>query len=73
MKEKLTSLQEGNLHKAGLMSNLQGGKGSKAWPEHITCLVGWWRRHEMDLERTEKEFKTSAEIRRRNLEKESKT
>ena len=41
-------------------------------------MVGWWRRHERDLERTEKEFRKtemekSAEIQRRNLEKQSRT
>ena len=44
----------------------------------MTGLVGWWRWHERDLERTEKEFKKpemekSAEIQKRNLEKHSKT
>ena len=78
MKEKLHSLQEGNLHKEGLLPNLQGGKVSKAWSEHMTGLVGWWRRYKSDLERTEKEFKKtemekSVEIQRRNLEKHSKT
>ena len=42
-------------------------KSSTYWSVNMTSLVGWWRTHERELQKAEKEFKKQ---RRQHLQKE---
>ena len=59
------------------MSNHNKNKKTKAWSDHLTGLVGWWRRLESNQEKEEMKLKKfvitkTDEIRNRNLAENSK-